>query len=234
MKFKALCVLLFLGGLWPAKASADNRFIVRTTLDLQTLQTACTPPLLPPICTVVGGLGDPLGQLFLITSPLDLNGLLDLPGNPLGIVRAEVDQLLNLFPVGALNVLRSPLPADLMSDRTPVPYPNSGGTVWNSFANQLAAQKVRVSDAQSQFGVSGSGIVADIDTGVDPTHPALQGVLLQGYDFTRNQPGGSELNDTSPCPFMTCPPPPCPNCSPAKVNQSTAAVLDQSTAAVLD
>src|SRR6266576_5451344 len=142
MKFKALCVLLFLGGLWPAKASADNRFIVRTTLDLQTLQTACNPPLLPPLCAVVGGLGDPLGQLFLITSPLDLNGLLDLPGNPLGIVRAEVDQLLNLFPVGALNVLPSPLPADLLSDRTPVPYPNSGGTVWNSYANQLAAQKV--------------------------------------------------------------------------------------------
>src|SRR5437660_9447563 len=148
MKFKPLCVLLFLGRLWPAKACADNRFIVRTTLDLQTLQTACNPPLLPPICTVVRGLGDPLGQLFLITSPLDLNGLLDLPGNPLGIVRAEVDQLLNLFPVGALNVLPSPLPAGLMADRTPVPYPDSGGTVWTSFANQLAAQKVRLPGAQ--------------------------------------------------------------------------------------
>src|SRR5437588_620213 len=236
MKFKALCVLLFLGGLWPAKASADNRFIVRSRLDLQTLQTVCNPPLLPPLCTVVRGLGDPLGQLFLITSSLDLHGLLDLPGNPLGIVRAEVDQLLNLFPVGALNVLPSPLPVDLMSDRTPVPYPNSGGTVWNSYANQLAAQKVRVSDAQSQFGVSGSGIVADIDTGVDPTHPALQSVLLPGYDFTRNQPGGSELTDisSSSCPFTSCPPPPCPSCSSAQVNQSTAAVLDQSTAAVLD
>src|SRR5437879_7500128 len=235
MKFKALCVFLFLGGLWPAKASADNRFIVRSRLDLQTLQTVCNPPLLPPICTVVGGLGDPLGQLFLITSPLDLHGLLDLPGNPLGIVRAEVDQLLNLFPVGALNVLPSPLPADLMSDRTPVPYPNSGGTVWNSYANQPAAQIVRVSDAQSEFGVSGSGIVADIDTGVDPTHPALQGVLLPGCDFTHNQPdgscqpGGSELTDIS-----FSPPPPCQDCSAAQVNQSTAAVLDQSTAGVLD
>jgi hypothetical protein len=185
---------------------------------------------------VVGGLGDPLGQLFLITSSLDLHDLLDLPGNPLGIVRAEVDQLLNLFPVGALNLLPSPLPADLMSDRTPVPYPNSGGTVWNSYANQPAAQKVRVSDAQSQFGVSGSGIVADIDTGVDPTHPALQSVLLPGYDFTRNQPGGSELTDisSSSCPFTSCPPPACPSCSSAQVNQSTAVVLDQSTAAVLD
>jgi len=236
MKFKALCMLLFLGGLWPAKASADNRFIVRTTLDLQTLQTVCNPPLLPPICTVVRGLGDPLGRLFLITSSLDLGGLLDLPGNPLGIVHAEVDQLVSLFPVGALNVLPSPLPVDLMSDRTPVPYPNSGGTVWNSYANQPAAQIVRVSDAQSQFGVGGSGIVADIDTGVDPTHPALQSVLLPGYDFTRDQPGGSELTDipSSSCPFTSCPPPACPSCSSAQVNQSTAAVLDQSTAAVLD
>src|SRR6266566_3730602 len=235
MKFKVLSVLLLLGGLWPSRASADNRFIVRSTLDLQTLQTVCNPPLLPPICTVVRGLGDPLGQLFLITSPLNLGDLLDLPGNPLEIVRAEVDQLLNLFPVGALNVLPSPLPADLMSDRTAVPYPNSGGTVWNSYRNQPAAQKVRVSDAQSQFGVSGSGIVADIDTGVDPTHPALQGVLLPGCDFTHNQPdgscqpGGSELTDIS-----FSPPPPCQDCSAAQVNQSTAAVLDQSTAAVLD
>ncbi len=97
MKFKALSVLLLLAGLWPARASADNRFIVRTTLDLQTLQTVCNPPLLPPICTVVQGLGDPLGQLFLITSPLSLGDLLDLPGNPLEIVRAEVDQFSTYF-----------------------------------------------------------------------------------------------------------------------------------------
>src|SRR5437588_12119767 len=109
MRLKVVCVVVLLCALWPAQASADNRFIVRTTLDLQTLQTACNPPLLPPICTVVNGLGDPLGQLFLITSPLDLDGLLDLPSNPLGIVDAEVDRLLNLLPVGALNEVRSPI-----------------------------------------------------------------------------------------------------------------------------
>src|SRR5437016_8533548 len=76
MKFKVLSVLLLLGGFWPSGASADNRFIVRSTLDLQTLQTACNPPLLTPIYTVVRGLGDPLGQLFLITSPLNLGDLL--------------------------------------------------------------------------------------------------------------------------------------------------------------
>src|SRR5437764_12186588 len=132
MKFKALSVLLLLGGRCPTRTSADNRFIVRTTLDLQTLQTVCNPPLLPPLCTVVQGLGDPLGQLFLITSPLSLGDLLDLPGNPLEIVRDALDQLLNLFPVGALNVLPSPLPADLMPDSTAVPYPNSAVTVRTS------------------------------------------------------------------------------------------------------
>src|SRR6266576_3210690 len=233
MRLKPLCVFLLLCGLFPAKASADNRFIVRTTLGLQGLQTVCNPLLLTPICTVIGsGLGDPQGQLFTITTPLALNDLLALPGNLLGIVDAEVDQLVSLFPIGSLNVLPSASAGyltPLMSDRTLVPYPASSGRT--SACNGLSPC---VWDAQSQFGVTGAGIVADIDTGVDPTPPALQGVLLQGYDFTRNQPGGSELNDTSPCPFTSCPPPPCPNCSPAKVNQSTAAVLDQSTAAVLD
>jgi len=221
--------------LWATPARAENRIILRTTLSLQALNTACNPLLLARICTVVGGLGDPLGQVFLITSPLDVNGLLNLLGNPLGIINAELDQLLNL--VGGLNILPTPIPATVMSNRTLVPYPAGSTTsAWDGYVNQPAASIVGVQDTQKTFNVLGTGIVADIDTGVDPTHPALQGVLLQGYDFTRNQPGGSELNDisSSPCPFASCPPPPCPTCSPAKVNQSTAAVLDQSTAAVLD
>src|SRR6266403_1572697 len=222
--------------LWATPARADNRIILRTTLSLQALNTACNPLLLAPICTVVGGLGDPQGQVFLITSPLDVSGLLGLLGNPLGIINAELDQLLNL--VGGLNILPTQIPATVMSNRALVPYPAGSTTsAWDGYVNQPAASIVGVQDTQKTFNVLGTGIVADIDTGVDPTHPALQGVLLQGYDFTRNQPGGSELNDisSSPCPFTSgCPPPPCPSCTPAKVNQSTAAVLDQSTAAVLD
>jgi hypothetical protein len=91
---------------------------------------------------------------------------------------------------------------------------------------------VEVQTAQADFHVTGAGIVADIDTGVDPNHPVLKSVLLPGYDFTRNQQGASEMNDLpsgSPAPSCTT------TCSgPAQVNQSTAAVLDQSTAAVLD
>src|SRR5467141_1448548 len=216
--------------LWATPAKADTGVIIRTTGGLPALQVLC---LLPTTCTIVGALDGTLGQVFLVTTPLPLQSFLGLLGGLTGFVDAEVNQLLNL--VGGLNILPTPIPATVMSNRTLVPYPAGSTTsAWDGYVNQPAASIVGVQDTQKTFNVLGTGIVADIDTGVDPTHPALQGVLLQGYDFTRNLPGGSELSDTSPCPFMTCPPPPCPTCSPAKVNQSTAAVLDQSTAAVLD
>src|SRR5258707_488664 len=228
--------------LWAAPARADNSFIVRSTLSLQALQTACNPPLLPSICTVVRGLGDPLGQLFLITSPLDLTGLLNLAGNPLGIVDAEVNQLLSL--VGGLNLVPTPISSTLMQDRSSTAYPagSTTQTAWNSYVNQPAASIVGVQNAQKAFNVTGDGIVADIDTGVDPTHPVLHPVLVpgDGFDFTRNQAGGSELNDLSPCPFpstSSCSPPTCTTATcpqPAQVNQSSAAILDQSSAAILD
>jgi len=77
---------------WASPAAADNRFIVRSTLGLQGLQSACSALPLLQTCTVVRGLGDPQNQLFLITSPLDLTTLLNLAGNPLGIAHAELDQ----------------------------------------------------------------------------------------------------------------------------------------------
>src|SRR2546421_3242054 len=216
--------------LWVTPAKADTGVIIRTTGGLPALQAFC---LLPTTCTMVGSLDGTVGQVFLVNTPLALQTFLGLLGGLTGFVDAEVNQLLRL--VGGLNILPTPIPATVMSDRTLVPYPAGSTTnAWDGYVNQPAASIVGVQDTQKTFNVLGTGIVADIDTGVDPTHPALQGVLLQGYDFTRNQPGGSELNDTSPCPFPQCPPPPCPTCSPAKVNQSTAAVLDQSTAAVLD
>lgn len=208
-------------------ARADTGVIVRTT-NLSALQTLC---LLPATCTVVGNLDGSLGQLFLVTTPLPLSNLLGLLNGVAGFVGAEVDQVLNL--VGGLNVVPTPLDPTLMSDRAPVVYPaGSTTTAWNSYVNQGASGVVEVQTAQSDFHVTGAGIVADIDTGVDPNHPVLKSVLLPGYDFTRNQPGGSEMNDL-PSGFPT------PSCTttcsgPVQVNQSSAAILDQSSAAILD
>src|SRR6266576_3464829 len=222
MKLRWLWVPLSICGFYASPAMADNRVIVRTTLGLQGLQAICSPLPLLQNCTVVEGLDGTLNQLFLVTTPLDVTTLLNLLGSTVGIVDAEADQLFRL--VAALH--QAPTPPAGLSDTTPVNY--SGSTAWDGYVNQPAAQIVGVSQAQSTFRVTGTGIVADIDTGVDPNHPALQPVLLSGYDFTRNQPGGSEMTD------YTGPPPSGNTTNIANVNQSTAAVLDQSTAAVLD
>jgi hypothetical protein len=220
---------MLLGLLWAVPARAQNGVIVRTTLGEPALQLLCQAQS----CTVVGALDGALNQVFLLTTPLNpqalVNTLILLPG----IVNAELDQVSSL--IGAANLVPSLIPATLMSDRTLVPYPASSATmVWNSYATQPAAGVVEVQNAQNQFHVTGTGIVADIDTGVDPNHQALQGVLLPGYDFTRNQVGGSEMTDLSPtftqptpCDSTTCP-------APVQVNQSSAAILDQSSAAILD
>jgi subtilisin family serine protease len=95
-----------------------------------------------------------------------------------------------------------------------------GTTVWHGYVNQPAVRIVRLVKAQNSFRISGTGIIAVIDTGVDPTHPALHGILLPGYDFTRNQNGGSELTD------LTEPGDIDENASPFQVNQSTMAVVN--------
>ncbi len=234
MKHRIWLAAVMVTLLWAAPAKADTGIIIRTTGGLSALQLFCALPLSP--CTVVGGLDGTLGQVFLVTTPLDPTTFINLLGGLTGFVDAEVNQVLNL--VGGLNLVPTPISPTLMQDRSSTAYPTGSTTqtAWNSYVNQPAASIVGIQNAQKAFNVTGSGIVADIDTGVDPNHPVLQPVLVpgDGYDFTRNQPGGSELNDLPPT-FSS--PPPCSSTScpqPAQVNQSTAAVLDQSTAAVLD
>ncbi len=111
---------------------------------------------------------------------------------------------------------------------------------WNSYVNQPAAILIRLDDIQtSSYGaVTGTGIVAIIDTGVDPLQPLLKNSLVSGYDFVHLTAGiPSELSDLdqstaaildqSTAAILD-------KSTPAQVNQSTAAILDQSTAAILD
>ena len=82
----------------------------------------------------------------------------------------------------------------------------------SSYVNQPAV--VLIGSAEAHQLATGAGIVAVIDTGVDPNHPVLKASLIPGFDFTRNLPGiPSEFAD---------------------VGQSTASILDQSTASILD
>lgn len=221
--FVVLIAILFVGA---RPASAQNRYIVRTTGGLTSVLNLC----LSAGCQVQGSLDGPVGQTFLVTTSGNLisnllNGVINLVDALLGIQSIEPDQLLpiphkpiNNFPAG-------------LNDRAPVNY--YGTVVWHGYAAQPAAHIIRLTDAQQGFNVSGTGIVAIIDTGVDTSHPVLVPVLLPGYDFTRNQPGASEWldvpqlqngisNDGSQ------------DEGPVFVQQSSAAILDQSSAAILD
>lgn len=218
-RYFTVCALLMVLLVSAPAAQAETRLVVRDSLGLRGLNLTCL--LLG--CHVVQNLGDPDGQLFVVTLPSILDpvtGILKLQLG-LGIVSVEVDQTVMTQGADA-----GPAPSYL-TDKTPTSY--YGTTVWHGYVVQPANQLIRTDLTHSTYNVAGDGvIVAVIDTGVDPTHPVLHGVLLSGYDFTRNQNGGSERNDVS----GTAPNP--GSAQAAEVNQRTVAVLDQRTVAVLD
>lgn len=214
-----ICLLLILTAL--PQANAQQGIIVRDVLGATGLNASC----LALNCKVALSLGDPQGQLFLVTvnNPLNLTSVLTLLLNEVGVVDAEVNQQLFLVDATA-----GPVPESLL-DNTPIPY--YGAAVWDGYANQPAAVMVKVQQAQASFGVTGAGTVAMIDTGVDTQHPALVPVLVQGYNFINNTPNGSEMGDVneSTAAVLDGGSP-----EPAVVNSSTIAVVNESTAAVLD
>jgi subtilisin family serine protease len=225
-----------LGGLAPA--SAQQRIIVRDELGLSGLNLTC----LLLNCQVSASLGDPSGQLFVITINTTANPLAIVTTllNQIGIVDAEVDQQVSMIQATA-----GPIPESLL-DETPLPY--YGSTVWTGYATQPAAVIIQAQEAQQAFNVTGAGIVAMIDTGVDTQHPALVPVLVTGYNFINNTPNGSEtgtLNQSSAAVLDGGSPTATLNQSSAAVldgnggtpvylNGQTIAVLNQSSAAVLD
>jgi subtilisin family serine protease len=221
MGWLACLVLVVVSACTPA-AEAQTRLIVTDSLGLPGINLTC----LLMGCNVVRGLGDPNGQLFLVTLPPILNPVTKLLqiSLQLGVLSVEVDQV-----VSQQGPVSTGTPS-YMTDETPVTY--YGTTVWQGYLVQTGNQLVRTGQAQAAFNAAGNGvIVADIDTGVDPTHPVLQGVLFDGYDFTRNVSGGSELADVSGGPTTS------QNnaeASPTVLDQRTVAVLDQRTVAVLD
>jgi len=246
MRRLSLVFILLIIGLWGQPAAAQGLLggvlstlgqvlntlvgpppgvIVRTNLGQAGLQSACQRNG----CTVVGNLDGNQAMVFLVV-PTQQGLLPDLLAGILrlvtGVLDAEPDQGL-MIPPNPSSTTTSYNPPSALWDTTPVNY--YGTTVTHGYVNQPAAQILHLSQAQNAFHVSGSGIVADIDTGVDPNHPALKSVLLPGYDFTRNLVGGSELRDIS-----LSSPPPCYTCAAAFVNQHTAAMVDQHTAAMVD
>src|ERR1700674_2864446 len=223
-RFTILVAMIALMLVFSKPPAPQNRYIVRTTGGLHSVLNLC----LSAGCQVQGSLDGSVGQTYLVTSSGNLiadllNGVVNFLEALLGIQSVEPDQLLPV-PHPPINNIPSGL-----HDRTAVNY--YGTVVWHGYASQPAAHIIRLIDAQQGFNVSGAGIVAVIDTGVDTNHPVLVPVLLPGYDFTRNQTGASEWLDV---PELRNDESGGREQDPAFVQQSTAAVLDQSTAAILD
>jgi subtilisin family serine protease len=197
----------------------QTRLVVRDSLGLGDLLNLCG--LLG--CSSVNSLGDPQGQLFMIQIPsllAPVTSLLNL--SILGLITIETDQAVQTQGASAGAV------PFYLTDKTPFNY--YGTKVWHGYVYQPGNQLIRTDATHSTFNTAGSGItVADIDTGVDPNHPVLKNSLVTGYDFTRNQSGGSEMSDVSQSTVAVL-----DGNKIAQVSQSTVAVLDQSTVAVLD
>jgi subtilisin family serine protease len=208
----------------PAVAhAAPQRFIVRGVLSLDTgaiVRTACR--LVG--CKVLYGIDGALGRVFLVTADTpDPELFMFLLRGVLGIEAVEIDQIVRTE--GGQE--QEPVP-DALNDDEPVDF--FGVTTRGGYVRQPAVQILGIAGARKDFGVTGRGVtIAVIDTGVDPNHPLLKGVLLRGYDFTRGADGASELSDVDQSTMAVL-----DNAKPGRVNQSTMAILDQSTMAVLD
>lgn len=227
MTARALLGFIIFSAFWSIPAHADDRFIVRDAGGLTALQTICAALGCNVVVEPDGqGLDGSLGQVFLVTTPGSVNAqtFLALLLSQSGIVDAEIDVLAHT------DGNSYPIPSSL-SDTKPVKY--FGETVPEGYVKQPATTIIQLERTQHGFHVKGAGVVAVIDTGIDPNHPALKNSLVPGYDFTRNQAGeGDETDDIVLTNTPTVG-------SPTWVNQQGsanqgAADIDQSTAAVID
>jgi subtilisin family serine protease len=108
--------------------------------------------------------------------------------------------------------------------------------VWVRYVDQPATTAIGLAASHAAVG-TGAGIVAIIDTGVDPNHPALAGALVPGYDFIHETAGiASEWSDVdgSVVSILDGSVVSILDGHAVTLNGSVVAILDQATAAALD
>lgn len=115
--------------------------------------------------------------------------------------------------------------------------PFYGSQVRSAYLQQTVSSILELPAAQQIS--TGAGIVAVIDTGVDPYHPALSDVLVPGYDFIHNQATiPDELQDLDPISFsamtQSSQVPEANKTQAFQIQGSTVVILDSSTVAILD
>jgi len=198
--------------------------------------------------TVVKELFDGANCVMLVTSvSANVPGTVSELASDLLVVSFEAEQHISLPELNGLTqptlTQSSTSILDTLPGRTPVRF--FGSTVPSNYSSQTATNIIRLGDARTATNLTGSGTVAIIDTGADPRHPALTGVLVPGYDFTRDRPGFSELDDLVPAVAARLQQSSTSildaqntlqlnSSSLAILNQSSTSILDQSSTSILD
>ena len=170
--------------------------------------------------------GESGGTLFLVRDLPVISWLLGLTLSTLGLGSVEPDQPVALAdgnPFRSDQASASVL-NELWQGTRKAYY---GTPSLQSYLQQDASEIVGVRHAHCGLRATGGGIVAVIDTGVDPLHPTLAPRLVDGYDFTRNVPGGSERADVDQASASVLN-------EVYGVNLATMAGVDQASASVLN
>jgi subtilisin family serine protease len=198
--------------------------------------------------TVVKELFDGANCVMLVTSPsANVSGVETEAENDLLVISIEPQQRISLPELSSLTqptlTQSSTSILDSLPGRTLVSF--FGSTVPSNYISQTATGIIRLDDARTATHLTGNAVVAIIDTGADPNHPALANALVSGYDFTRDVPGFSELADLDPAmaaqlqqsstSILDAQNTLLLNTSAlAILNQSSTSILDQSSTSILD
>ena len=159
-----------------------------------------------------------LGGTILDSVPGVNTHLLSVPALPilsslqlslLGIVSIEVDNsvAIGATPRFAVLTVPGPTPAD-----------------W--YKNQPGMIRIRAGEAQS-YSTGAGVVVADLNSSVDVSHPALIGHMTGGYDFVAGRAGYAGALNQSSSGFLD-------QSSSGFLDQSSSGFLDQSSSGFLD
>jgi subtilisin family serine protease len=222
-KHPTIRVMLVLGALFAIQATAQDKFILHAD-----------PAKVPSITGTYGltVLDEvPSHGIALVLGPTGLSDQ-DVIGE------VDSDNDVDYFEIAGRSVSPETLAnlqlnqsttaiLDNLPGRTVTTY--FGDTTVSNYVNQPAAQIINLATAQSTYNATGGGVVAIIDTGIDPSHSVLQASVVLGYDFTRNQAGiPNEMNDLDPKTASLL------QARTTELGKTSAASLNQSTTAILD
>ena len=185
-------VFRWAGSLQGTSEATPDRFpptgtLTETGYPTVPANNACPPGLINGLSARMAVLSDPAAA-GAAAAAIRGAGLGSVSADPGGVLRFTGD------PAAAVSALdRAGIGAQVSTDRVAhyADVPNDP-----DYPQQWNLTSIQMQPAWDITHGSPSVTVADIDTGVDATHPDLQGKLATGYDVTKGAPLGAGLTDS--------------------------------------